>query len=183
MQADSLFLRDPSGRWIYQLAACDPVSKPTTTAEPVTTPSARDMRASFERILETFPVVILGVQTDNSTEFRGVFEELLQKHGVAMQVIQPRSPKQNGCVERCQRTWRKELYETSSVAATLDEYRRDARCSVVHHNHVRPHAAPGGMMPIGYLRKHHGESLRRNLTATDPGGKSNAGKACQECHM
>ncbi len=47
---------------------------------------------------------------------------------MAMQVIQqPRSPKQNGCVERCQRTWRKELYETSSVAATLDGYRRDAR--------------------------------------------------------
>ena len=88
-----------------------------------------------------------------------------------MQVIQPRSPKQNGCVERCQRTWRKELYETSSVVATLDEYRRDARCFVVDHNHVRSHAALGGMMPIGYLRKHHGESLRRNLIATDLAGK------------
>ena len=46
---------------------------------------------------------------------------------MAMQSIQPRSPKQNGYVERCQRTWSKELYETSSVAVTLDEYRRDAR--------------------------------------------------------
>ena len=45
-----------------------------------------------------------------------------------MPVIQPRSPKQNGYVERCQCTWRKELYETSSVATTLDEYKRDARC-------------------------------------------------------
>ena len=35
---------------------------------------------------------------------------------MAMQVIQPHNPKQNGYVERCQRTWRKELYETSSVA-------------------------------------------------------------------
>ena len=65
----------------------------------------------------------------------------------------------------------------------LDEYSQDARRFVVHHNHIRPHAAPGGMMPIGYLRKHPGESLCRNLTATDPSGKTNAGRARQECHM
>ena len=52
-----------------------------------------------------------------------------------MQVTPPRSPKQNGCVERCQRTRRKEFYETSSVAAILGEYRRDARCFEVHHDH------------------------------------------------
>ena len=90
---------------------------------------------------------------------------------MAMLVIQPRSPKQNGCAERCQRTGRKELYETSSVAATLDEYRRDARRFVVDYNHVRSHAALDGRMPIGDLREHPGENLRRNLTATDPAGK------------
>ena len=90
-----------------------------------------------------------------------------------MQVIPPRSPKQNGCVRRCQRTWRKELYETSFVATTLDKYGQDARSFVVHHNHVR----------IFELREHHGESLRRNLTATGPGRKTNAGKARQECQM
>ena len=100
-----------------------------------------------------------------------------------MQVIQPRSPKQNGYVERCQRTWRKEFYETSSVVATLDEYRRDARRFVVYHHHARLHAALGGRTPIGYLREHHGNSLRHSLTAAGPGGKTNAGKARQECQM
>ena len=100
-----------------------------------------------------------------------------------MQVIQPRSPKQNGCVGRCQRTGRKELYATSFVAATLDDYRQDARCFVVHHSYVRLHAALDERMPIGYLREHHGESLRRHLTATGPGGKSNVGKARQEFQM
>ena len=100
-----------------------------------------------------------------------------------MQVIQPRSPKQNGRAERCQRTGRQGALRTSSVAATLDEYRRDALRFVVHHNHVRLHAAPCGMTPIGYLCKHHGESLRCNLTATGPGGKTNADKAHEECHM
>ena len=50
---------------------------------------------------------------------------------MAMQVIQPRITKQNGCAEWCQRIWRKEFYETSSVAATLDECRQDARRFVV----------------------------------------------------
>ena len=70
---------------------------------------------------------------------------------MAMQVIQPRSPKQNGYVGRCQRTGRKELYETSSVAATLDEYRRDARRFMVPHNQgPMPHRAegrPSGISP------------------------------------
>ena len=100
-----------------------------------------------------------------------------------MQVIQSCSPKQNGCVERCPRTWCKELCETSSVAGTLDEYKRDARCFVVHHNHARPHAALDGRTPIGHLREHHEGSLRRNLTATGPGGKTNASKARQEFQM
>ena len=90
---------------------------------------------------------------------------------MAMQVIQPCSPKQNGCVGRCPRTERKELYETSSVAATLDEYRRDARRFMVPHNHVRSHAAPGGRTPIGDLPERPGGSLRRNLTTTDSSGK------------
>ena len=46
-----------------------------------------------------------GGPTDNGTEFRGVLEELLREHSVAMQVIPPRSPKQNGCVGRCPHTW------------------------------------------------------------------------------
>ena len=81
---------------------------------------------------------------------------------MAMQVIQPRSPKQNGCVGRCQHTGHKELYETSSVAATHDEYRRDARRFVAHHNHVRPHAAPSGRTPIGY----YANTLERASAAT-----------------
>ena len=36
------------------------------------------MRAVFERILKTFPIVHpLGGQTGNGSEFRGTFEELL----------------------------------------------------------------------------------------------------------
>ena len=61
VQAGILFLRDPSGRWVYQLTVCNPVSK-LTAAELITTPSAHNMRAAFERILKIFPVVIRGTR-------------------------------------------------------------------------------------------------------------------------
>ena len=114
MQSDPLFLRDLSGRGIYQLAVGDPISKPTAT-ELVTTPSGatcgRPSGASLRPSRSSS-----GGQTDNGAGFRSVFEEFLQERGMAMPVIQPRRVKQNGCVEWCQRTRRKELYETSSAA-------------------------------------------------------------------
>ena len=54
---------------------------------------------------------------------------------------------------------------------------------VIHHNHIRPHAALGERTSVGYLRKHHGKSLRRNLATTDPGEKTSAGKIRQKCQM
>ena len=61
---------------------------------------------------------------------------------MAMSVIPLRSPKQNGYVERYQRIWRKEFYETSSVATTLDEYSRVSGTSWLT-------AAMSGLMPHG----------------------------------
>ncbi len=94
--------------------------------ELVATPSARNMRAVFERIFEIIPVSS-GSQTDNGSEGRGVFEELLQERGIAMQIIQPRRPKQNGASSGTSATCTRKLYETSFVAATLDACRCDAR--------------------------------------------------------
>ena len=61
VQTGSLHPFDHPGRRIYPRAVCDPVSKPTA-AELVTAPPVRDMRAAFERVRETFPVVIRGAR-------------------------------------------------------------------------------------------------------------------------
>ena len=99
---------------------------------------------------------------------------------MAMQTIQPRSPKQNGDVGRCRRTGRRELHETSSVAATPDEYRRDARRIARFTTTLSgPIAAPSGRTPIGDPREHPGESLRRKLTA--PAGKPTSVRTRPEC--
>ncbi len=83
VQTGSLHPFDHPGRRIYPRAVCGVVSKPTA-AELVTTPPVRDMRVAFERVRETFPVVIRGGQTDSGSEFRGVFGELLPERGMAM---------------------------------------------------------------------------------------------------
>ncbi len=87
VQADTLFLRDLSGRWLYQLTVCDPVLK-LTAAEPVP-PSARNMRAAFGRILETSPIVIPGgARPTTAPGFAASSRELLRERGMAMQAIQ-----------------------------------------------------------------------------------------------
>ena len=65
MQVGTLFLRNPFGCWIDHLAACRPGLE--TDRRGTSSPSllARNMWAAFERILETFSVVIREVQSDN----------------------------------------------------------------------------------------------------------------------
>ena len=58
VQANTLFLRDPPGRWIYQLTVCDPASK--LIAAERHHPFGAQHTGAFERILETFPVEIRG---------------------------------------------------------------------------------------------------------------------------
>ena len=90
-----------------------------------------------------------GGQTDDGSGFRSVFVELSSRSAAWPCRSSSSHAVPNRSTERCRRTGRKELHETSSVAATLDEYRRDARRIAVHHKHVRPHAAPGGRSPSG----------------------------------
>ena len=139
------------------------------------------MRVAFERVRETFPVVIRGGQTDSGSEFRGAFGELLPERGMTMQRIQPRSPGQNGRVERCLHTGRKELYETLSPAIPSTATGRMADVSRGPHSHVRSHASPGGRMLIGCVPGHPRESLCCNRAATGPRRKTSAGKTRQEC--
>lgn len=62
-----------------------------------------EARATIEAFLEAeqmFPFKILGVQTDNSSENRGVFHQYLGQQGIAHYFIPKSSPNWDGAVER-----------------------------------------------------------------------------------
>ena len=75
----------------------------------------------LKRLIETFPVPIREIQTDNGTEFTNalisndssklsLFEELLQKCGIIYHRIRVATPRHNGKVERQHREDQKRFY-------------------------------------------------------------------------
>ena len=100
---------------------------------------------------------------------------------MAMQRIQPRSPGQNGRIERCPRTGRKELYETFSPATPSTATGRMADVSWT------PATLSGPMPPLaeGCPSGVHPDTLERASVATGPppapAGKPTPARPTQEC--
>jgi putative transposase len=72
------------------------------------------------------------------------------KHGVALQFIQPGKPMQNGYVERFNRTYREEVLNCY-VFETLGEVRRMTEDWRRRYNEQRPHESLGNVSPRQYL--------------------------------
>ena len=69
------------------------------------------------RLFNLFPGAMKGIRSDNGLEFKNAsFADLLADHGIEHQFSTPRTPQQNGVVERKNRT----LVEMTRTM--LDEY-------------------------------------------------------------
>lgn len=106
--------------------------------------SAIDAIAAFRAARRAFPFPILGIQTDNGGEFRGMFAVVVQRLGITHRFIPKRSAPWNGKVERANRSVDDEYYQNPGRPwPSLGQY--------VHwYNHERPHLGRGmdGMTPF-----------------------------------
>lgn len=97
------------------------------------------------------PFTIRRAQTDNGSEFGGVFADYLRASGIVHFHNYPRSPKSNAYVERFNRTlkeqhinWhRDELYDTAEFNRGLMKY-------LVWYNTKKPHTRLGRLPPLRY---------------------------------
>jgi len=76
----------------------------------VATLEAQATIVAFHEAQQIFPFTILGVQTDNGSENRGVFHQYLGEHGIAHYFIPKNSPNWNGAVERAHGVIDQEYY-------------------------------------------------------------------------
>lgn len=114
--------------------------------------SAKQSLRSFHAFAGGYPYPIHTIQTDNGSEFLGVFNQYLEKSQIKHIFSYPRSPRVNGYIERFNRTVQEECiyrleelyWEPEHVQAKLEEY-------LQWYNFKRPHAAlhyqaPGSLL-------------------------------------
>lgn len=95
------------------------------------------------------------IRVDNGPEFIShVLDEWCRKHGVILVYIQPGKPMQNGYVERCNGSVRKELLN-ANVFYTLAEVREKIEEWMEDYNHHRPHKSLGYRAPVDLLEAIH----------------------------
>ena len=91
------------------------------------------------------------IRVDNGPEFIShQLDEWCRKHNIFLLYIQPGKPMQNGYIERCNGSVRKELLN-ANVFYTLDEVRAYIDEWMFDYNNDRPHKGLGYRAPADLL--------------------------------
>ena len=109
VQLDVKYVSDNKGRRRYQFSVCDPFTR-LYYCEIFDTRESRNAIIALKRAQVVFGFSFGSVQTDNGSEFRGVFHTYLEELGIAHYFIPKKSPWWNGIVERIHRSMDDEFY-------------------------------------------------------------------------
>lgn len=162
VQVDTMDIRPIPAVVRKQFTARDVISKWDTVR---VYGSATSLRAAafLNELIQTSPFPIKGIQIDGGSEFKGAFEEACRQRGIALYVLPPRSPKLNGCVERCNRTYTEEFYEVNDFSFDIQELNAQVRAWETVCNTIRPHQAIDYLTPLEYVtrwKQQKGECVR-----------------------
>lgn len=143
VQLDVKYVPGAGGQWEYQYRFVDTVSN----LQYATNMFIKDAMATITALhgaQRYLPFPIQGIQTDNGSEFRGVFHDYLAQKQIDHRYIPKRSAPWNGKVERANRSVDDEFYlNVNRPWKTLSQYTR-------WYNYERPHLGKGmnGMTPM-----------------------------------
>ncbi|MGC8971621.1 MAG: integrase core domain-containing protein, partial [bacterium] len=116
----------------------------------------------FKKLEEVYPYErgIRVVQTDNGSEFLGVFDKYLKERGIEHKFTYPRCPKINGYIERANRTLKEEFLEGNIylVAEGINELNSNLIEYVIWYNTKRVHKSLNNLSPTDYMLKCNLES-------------------------
>lgn len=103
-------------------------------------------------LIKTCPFKILSIQVDGGSEFRAEFEKACEDLNIPLIVLPPRKPQYNGGVERGNRTFREELYNSPRFHSdSIGAVRYDLKQALIKYNAYRPHSALKNLTPLGYI--------------------------------
>ena len=107
----------------------------------------------INHLIPTLPFNIKSIQVDGGSEFRKDFEKACKELNIKLYVLPPYSPKQNGRIERSNRTMREEFYSNRNITehcAELKDWNEELEKFIYKYNHYRPHNSLDFKTPYEY---------------------------------
>lgn len=151
IQVDHMDVNLHNGSSVKHFKAICPITK--FVVEQAYTRATSQVAAEFlQHAIKSFPFPIVSIQVDGGSEFMGDFERGCQVHNIPLYVLPPRSPEQNGSVERCNGTVKYEFYYQYSGPTALHILRKSLEKYVNLYNSFRPHQALGYLTPLEYCK-------------------------------
>jgi putative transposase len=157
-QIDSI-VRFEHGIKRYIITAIDVVSK-FAFAYTYKSHSSASTKDFIEKLIKVTPYEIKGIQTDNGSEFLDHFDQTIAKRGIVHFFTYPRCPKQNGVVERFNRTLQEDCVEKNRELLEEQDpksFNNELIDYLLFYNTERPHDSLENQEPmkvvVNYLKK------------------------------
>jgi len=120
--------------------------------------TSRSAKRFLEDLLSVIPFKILSIQVDGGSEFMREFEAFCKEKGITLLVLPPAKPTYNGGVERGNRIFREEFYDTSRLQAdTVGAIQYELKAALKKYNTYRPHWGLDGLTPMEYIQQTYRE--------------------------
>ena len=108
------------------------------------------------------------IRVDNGPEFTsGEFASWCDKHGIAIQFIQPGRPMQNGFIERFNGSYRREILD-AHLFFHLDEVRELTEDWIHEYNYERPHEGLNNSTPAEWSVRARCGNMENSAISTRP---------------
>src|SRR3989344_997547 len=148
VQMDTIHFVDRSGKRIYVYTALDVYSR---YGFAILSQKANCHKSiSFlKKMIGYFPFHIQNIQTDNGPEFGLHFTDAVVRYGMTHRHIHPRSPNENGHLERFNRTIQEEIGRFGWCIFIP----KDIKAFLHHYNHERMHMGINFKTPVQLITK------------------------------
>jgi transposase InsO family protein len=114
-----------------------------------------DAKKFLQHLIAEAPYKIRSIQVDGGSEFMLEFENACAELKIPLFVNPPATPKNNGGVERGNKTFREEFYSNPNLLAdSITTMRSALQQAVRKYNIYRPHSSLNGLTPLLYIRNH-----------------------------
>ena len=122
-----------------------------------------DAKKFLQHLIAEAPYKIRSIQVDGGSEFMLEFENACAELNIPLFVNHPATPKNNGGVERGNKTFREEFYANKDLLAdSITSLRSELQKAVRKYNDYRPHASLQGLTPSLYIQN-YSEAISSHL--------------------